>query len=233
MTDSGHGSNSCSNDKEEFDDVSKICDVGDVIGLASAKLEASLSLLDCGFITESSNNNDLESVSSATSSVLKRLSEKISGRVSKFNANPTDGNFLSPMQSLNEPTAASFSNLPLPPLHISPAVKRSDRTKSIETRMRTFEGNNFKREVANIDLLSPREVKKLVKSSCNNHRLDPILDRYENLSEEESQHRRELAAKIAARERHRRLGCTKSKEERALLIKGLIILIEKIVISIA
>ena len=154
------------------------------------------------------------STTSATTTASRRLSGKLSGLVSRFNSNPIDAAFLSPMQSMKvqEPTVQSAS-ISQPPLH-SPTF----RSPKIQTRMKNFQGNAMK-AIAKVDLLSPQEVKELVKKSENNHRLDPILDRYENLSQEESQQLQQLAATIAARERHRRLGCTKNEKERKILLE--------------
>ena len=154
------------------------------------------------------------SATSAKTTASRRLSGKLSGLVSRFNSNPIDAAFLSPMQSMKvqEPTVQSAS-ISQPPLH-SPTF----RSPKIQTRMKNFQGNAMK-AIAKVDLLSPQEVKELVKKSENNHRLDPILDRYENLSQEESQQLQQLAATIAARERHRRLGCTKNEKERKILLE--------------
>lgn len=188
-------------------------------------LEGSLSLLDDIFREETGSNKgddsknyskDLVSVSSG--SVSKRLSESLLGRVSKFNANPTDGDFFSPMQSLKKPLSNSFSQL-LPPLNFSPEVRRSHPNKTLENRIKNFEGNSSDRDFMKVDLRSPEEIKKLVKSSRENQKLISILIKYELNLEEESRQRRDLASKRAARDRHRRLGCTKSEGERAILLR--------------
>jgi len=153
----------------------------------------------------------------SSDSVSRRLSENLMGRVSKFNANPTDGKFLSPMQSLKEPSPNFFSQIPQ--LNFSPTVRRLNPNKALETRIKSFESNASDTDSTKVNLRSPQDIKKLVQSSRENQRLNPILNRYEHLSEDESQQRKELASKIAARERHRRLGCTKSEDERMLLLK--------------
>jgi len=179
-------------------------------------LEGSLSLLDDVFRKETGSSSiDLFSISSG--SVSRRLSEGLLGRVSKFNANPTDGDFLSPMQSHKDPMYNSISQIPQ--VKLTPVVRPLHPNKTLETRIKNFEENSSDRDFTKVDLRSPEEVKNLVKSSRDNQRMDQILNRYENLSEEQSQERRELASKLAARKRHRRLGCTKSEKERALLLK--------------
>jgi protein kinase A len=165
--------------------------------------------------TDDDSVGSTPSTTSASTATSKRLSNKLSGLVSRFNSNPTDATFFSPMQSMKEPTvrSASISHLPRPPLH-SPTF----RSPKIETTMRKFEGNS-KKEIAKVDLLSPQEVKELVKKSENNHRLNPILDRYENLYQGESQQLQQLAATIAARERHRCLSFTKTEKERKMVLE--------------
>jgi len=151
------------------------------------------------------------------SSVTRRLSTNLIDRVSKFNSNASDGSFLSPMQSFKGPIPSSFSKAP--PIKISPVVKRLNPTKTLETRLKNFQGNSSDREFLKVDLLSPEEVKRLVKTSRNNHRLPSLLNRYEQYSESESEQRHEHASKIAAKERQRRQGCTKSEDERQELMK--------------
>ena len=206
-------------------DDNKQLDVGE-IRLEAVKrpsrvtLEGSLSALDDIFrkVNDSDNKDvskDLISVSSG--SVSRRLSDSLRGRVSKFNANPTDGNFLSPMQSLKK-SSPNFSSQ-IPKLNFSPTARRLNPNKALETRIKSFENNASDTDSTKVNLRSPQEIKKLVKSSRDNQRLDPILNWYEHFSEEKLQQRKELASKIAARERRRRLGCSKSEEERALLLK--------------
>lgn len=162
-----------------------------------------------------------------TSRTRGSVGAKISGRVNIFEANPLDGALLSPMQ-MHAP-APSFSigvprlvgnadedELILSPMHVPksvPTKRRSVRHKKIEVKAQVFDSpapqNNFAARV----LLSPQEVRELVKSSNTNHRLDQILYRYEHLSEEESKERRRLAAKIAAKERRRRLGSSTNDSE--------------------
>jgi len=220
-------------------DENKEIDVGEITEdgatrTSVANLEGSLSLLDALYRRESvsgslskddtnkedtsSKSNDLVSVSSGSQSVSsKRLSSNLVGRVSKFNTNPNDADFLSPMQSHKGPIRNSFSTKS-PKLLFSPSShKRSSR--KLKNRIENYEGNASSRSSFSFDVRSPEEIRKLVKSSREIQGMDSIVSRYEHILEEESQQRRELVSKIAARERHRRLGCTKSKEERASLLK--------------
>jgi serine/threonine protein kinase/CRP-like cAMP-binding protein len=218
-------------------DENKEIDVGEITEsgatrTSAANLEGSLSLLDALYRRDSvseefskdgsnkedtsSKNNDLVSVSSGSVS-SKRLSSSLVGRVSKFNANPNNAMFLSPMQSHRGPIRTSFSTKS-PKLLFSPSShKRS--TRKLKNRIENFEGNASSRSSFSFDVRSPEEIRKLVKSSRDSQGMDSIVSRYEHILEEESQQRRELVSKIGARERHRRLGCTKSKEERAQLLK--------------
>jgi CRP-like cAMP-binding protein len=158
---------------------------------------------------------------------------KISDRVTKFDANPLDGALLSPMQmhasvpsfNIASPPLAvggeDEEELPLSPMHVPrsvPSKKRSVRHKKIEIKAQVFDSptpqNNRNTQV----LLSPQEVRELVKSSNTNHRLDQLKYHYEHLSEEESKERRRLAAKIAAKERRRRLGTTTTNSEARRLV---------------
>jgi len=183
-------------------------------------LEGSLSLLDDIFRKDTGSDIKDESKDWRSSgSVVTHLSESLLDRVSKFNANQTDGDCFSPMQSLKQPIHNSVSQLP--PLNFSPSPKFRRSTKTLENRIKNFEGNSSDKDFMKVpvDLRSPEEIKKLVKSSRENQELVSILSRYELNLEEESQERRDLAAKRAARDRHRRLGCIKSEEERVILLK--------------
>lgn len=158
----------------------------------------------------------------------RSVGAKISNRVTKFDANPLDGTLLSPMQmhasapsiSIAVPplTLASGDDeeMPLSPMHVRksvPSKKRSVRHKKIEDKAQMFDSPTPQNRSAARVLLSPQEVRELIKSSKTNHRLDQLLYRYEHLSEEESKERRRLAAKISAKERRRRLGATTGNSE--------------------
>lgn len=187
---------------------------------SKGNLEGSLSVLDDIFTKETGSNiNDESNISRASGSVTTRLSNSLLDRVSKFNANQTDGDFFSPMQSLKQPIRNSFSQLP--PLNFSPSPKFKRSTKTLQNRIKNFEGNSSDKDSMKVpvDLRSPEEIKKLVKMTRENQKLVSILSRYEHNLEEESQERRDLAAKKAARDRHRRLGCLKSEGERVILLK--------------
>ncbi|KAG7364326.1 sserine/threonine protein kinase with PASTA sensor domain [Nitzschia inconspicua] len=164
-------------------------------------------------------------MSHATPETTRRgsVGAKISDRVSKFDANPMDGALLRPMQM--HASAPSFSiagpplsvvgadeeHLTMSPMHIpnsAPSKRRSVRHKKIEMKAQVFDSPQPQDNPATRVLLSPQEVRELVKSSNKNHRLDQILYRYEHLSEEESKERHRISAKIAAKERRRRLGAT-------------------------
>lgn len=210
-------------DEEKSDDTFREKNVDDNVRDSPRNtLEGSISLLEDVFIDQNHRNNnstDLASVSPGTSfSVSRRLSTKMSLRVAQFDAYRNHVESISPVQSLNDSTFCSFSSSSRPKVNES-IVTRSDRKTALANRIQNFEGKNSKRCILRLDLRTPEEVRKIVKTSKNNNRLDPILRRYEHLSEEESQLRRELASKIAARERHRRLGCLKSKEERVRLLR--------------
>lgn len=211
-------------------DDNKQVDVGegvvdDVKSPSRGNLEESLSVLDDIFQKKSdiankdgSEDCDKDLVSTSSGSVSKRLARGLLGRVSKFNANPTDANLLSPMQSLKKTRRKStFDHLPQ--IKLSPVARKLHPNEALKTRIKNYEGNTSGKALMTFDLRSPQDVKKLVKSSRdNNQKLDEILNRYEHLTKE-SQQRRELASKVAARERHRRQGCTKSEEERAVILK--------------
>ncbi|KAL3924604.1 MAG: hypothetical protein SGILL_000946 [Bacillariaceae sp.] len=157
------------------------------------------------------------------------VATKISGRVSKFDANPLDGALFSPMQldvsapniSITGPPLsigdANDKETDLSPMHLPrpvPSKKRSVRHKKIEVKAQMFDSPAPASEAAvKRVLLSPQEVKELIKSSNTNHRLDQLLYRYEHLSQEESKERRRLAAKISAKERRRRLGTSSANCE--------------------
>ena len=193
---------------------------GELQSPSKGNLEGSLSGLDDIFGEEKANMhvvdvNDKDLVSTPSSMKSKRLSESLIGRVSKFNLNPTDGSFLSPMQ-LSVKKKVPDASL-LRPLSFSPEPKRLSPTKTIRRGMKNFDGTSRGNTI--IDLRSPQDVKKLVKSK-DNQKLEEILTRYEMLAAENALHRRELAHKLAARERHRRNGRnTLSDEERARLLK--------------
>lgn len=191
---------------------------GELQSESKGNYEGSLSGLDEIFGEGRVNNVDEgeKDLISATSSMKsKRLSESLVGRVSKFNLNPTDGSFLSPMQSSVKKKVGNSKMLR--PLSISPEPKRLSPTKTIRTKAKSYDGSMTK--ALKIDLRSPKDVKKLVKSK-DNQKLDEILTRYEMLASENSQYRRELSNKIASRERHRRNGNNSmGVEERARLLK--------------
>ena len=179
-----------------------------------------------------SRHNSNGSISGSVESSMstrkqKSVGSKIFDRISKFDSRPNDPMMLSPMQgspikpnsSSGLSSAYSYEDkeLVLSPLHPPPSVttrRRKNRHKNIENKMKMFDSptpqnNGNSRNL----LLSPQDVRELVRSSNTNHRLDQILHRYEHLSEEDSKQRRRLAAKISARERRRRLGTTTAGTE--------------------
>ncbi|KAL3920571.1 MAG: hypothetical protein SGILL_003195, partial [Bacillariaceae sp.] len=157
------------------------------------------------------------------------VATKLSDRVTKFDANRLDGALLSPMQLdavvpnisiAGPPLTADQVNekeLSLSPMHVRktvPKKRRSERHKKIEDKAQLFDSPTPQNSgtITRV-LLSPQEVRELIKSSNTNHRLDQLLYRYEHLSEEESNERRRLAAKISAKERWRRLGTSTGHSE--------------------
>lgn len=213
---------------KDIEDSSRIMDIsGNNVDNSTEQsrqdFEGSINLLDNVFLEEinaSRNNIDAGQGSPVTPtaplSTSKRImSRKISERVLRFNAKPSVGNLLSPMQSLVDSLPASSSHTARDQSLVSEVVKRHQPKKKLENIMKNFEGNFSNRQTTKEDLRTPKQIKELI----NNDRLEPILDRYEQLSEQESQQRHEIAAKIAAKERHRRLGCTKSKVERGIFLK--------------
>ena len=193
----------------------------DVTHSSIGNLDRSLSRLDDIFRKETANGSkdlDKDLVSLSSGSVSRRLSDRLAGRVSKFNANPTDGSFLSPMQSSMKKKVRNHTRLRR--LEFSPEPRRLHPTKTMETRIKNFDGSTSKRSFVRIDLRSPQDVKKLVESSRDNQRLGQILHRYEKLAGGNPQHRRDLTYKMLARERHRHHDSTAmSEEERARLLK--------------
>jgi len=184
-------------------------------------LEKSLASIDeyCAKQDGESPGKDLDKdlVSMSSASVSKRLSERLAGRVSKFNANPTDGSFLSPMQSSLKKKMRN--NTLAPPIEFSPEPRRLHQSKKLETKIKAYSGNSSKSDFVKIDLRSPEDVKKLV-TSRDNQRLGQILSQYEKLAKRTPQQRYELDSKMAARERHRSHGSkTISEEERAELLR--------------
>mmetsp|Transcript_20922 Transcript_20922/g.51896 ORF Transcript_20922/g.51896 Transcript_20922/m.51896 type:complete len:1184 (-) Transcript_20922:333-3884(-) len=186
----------------------------------TANLEKSLLCLDEIFSNENgsaSKDLDRDLVSHSSGSRSKRLSSSLVGRVSKFNANPTDGTFLSPMQSSIKKKVRNKKKLP-PPLAFSPEPRRLHPTKTLETRIKTFDGSASTSNLMKIDLMSPKDVKNLVKSRDN--QLGQILSQYERLAQRTPQQRYELDTKIAARQRRRRQKSNAMSEaERAEILR--------------
>lgn len=196
----------------------------DYLCISTTKSEINADLLAPATFEEQKSPISTNVCNSTPQSHSKRgsIGDKISDQVSKFDSISLDGALLSPMQMHASLSSVPISRLPLvgsdserehtplSPLRVRtsvPAKKRSIRHKKIEMKARVFDSPDAtnKQDLKRM-LLSPQEVRELVKSSNTNRRLDQLLHRYEHLSEEESRERRRLAAKIAAKERRRRLG---------------------------
>jgi hypothetical protein len=144
-----------------------------------------------------SNGSGSGSVESSMSTrKQKAVGSKIFDRISKFDARPNDPMMLSPMQGsprkARSPSGLSSSysyeekDLILSPLRPPVSVttrRRKNRHKDIESKMKMFDSPTPQNKANSKKLLlSPQDVKELVRSSNTNHRLDQLLHRYEHLS---------------------------------------------------
>mmetsp|Transcript_31324 Transcript_31324/g.75754 ORF Transcript_31324/g.75754 Transcript_31324/m.75754 type:complete len:1421 (-) Transcript_31324:82-4344(-) len=167
----------------------------------------------------------------------KVLSAKLAKRFDKFESVDSDAKMLSPMQSLEDkialkpfdsakpplasasPTSerGTMSTMSKTPKTTGPRRKRSVR-KSLEGRVSQFDTGSTpfskpRRMKSLVDrncLLSPQEVKALIKQKRDSKKLEgdssEPISLYEKTLKEQSLHLKELAARQAAKERQRQLG---------------------------
>ncbi len=150
----------------------------------------------------------------------KRLSSKLADRFSKFEGNTSSTHSQSHAQSQPQPPFFPISideveaELDLSPLHMSSQHRHDSVPLSATARKRTI-GTSLvgrvkvfdspKKQSATI-LLSPTEVKQLVRTTATNRRIKSIKSHFEQ--------RKELKAKVSAKEAQRKLLLQINKETR-------------------